>query len=95
MAGFIRRVFALLAASALVGLGLLSAVHIHGVSDPDTPHTSTDYFLAAQTAAGFTTAPVGPMVGWALVIVAVLHLRSRQPGLLWRAGSCFTRAPPA
>ncbi len=64
-----RRALAIGLISSVVGLTLLSVSHIHGVSDPTKPHTFGEFFVLAQTRAGFAISSLG------ILVIAVVILR--------------------
>ncbi|HEV8340472.1 MAG TPA: hypothetical protein VGR25_12575 [bacterium] len=51
-----RRATALGLLTAFFALTIFAVVHIHGLSDPDAPHSFGELFLLAQAQAGFTAA---------------------------------------
>ncbi len=78
---------------ALIGLAVFAVSHVHGVSDPNTPHAFGDHFVLAQAQAGFIT--VGQLVVLFAVVVLGRAALDRCPGPLQRLVCPYiSRAPP-
>ncbi len=88
------RRLALALAVTVVALAIFSVSHIHGISDPSTPHPLLVLVLSAQAHTGFLLAP---LVWIFLVLAAVAAvLDCPNPSQLPVAGSsALSRAPPS
>lgn len=57
-----RYVLARLLILSVAAMAIFAVSHLHGVSDPDQPHTLAERYLQQQTQGGFLTSSIPPLL---------------------------------
>jgi hypothetical protein len=89
-----RRGLAITLTYTVVVLSLFAVSHIHGLSDPDTPHAFGEYLALAQAQAGFVSFECGVV----LLPLIALERSVADPQPLLQGGPLYaytSRGPPS